>query len=92
LARTACALERYRLVHGTYPAGLDSLVPQFLESVPHDVIDGAPLRFECADGSQFRLYSVALSGIDEHSWPRKPAVKGWETKEGYWAWVQPPRS
>ncbi len=45
LARTAIALERYRLAHGDYPESLDALAPQFIEKVPHDVIGGGPLHY-----------------------------------------------
>ena len=37
LARVACALERYRLAHGSYPETLDALAPQFIEKLPHDL-------------------------------------------------------
>jgi hypothetical protein len=42
LARTGCALERYRLAHGRYPDSLDALSPQFMEKIPHDIIGGPP--------------------------------------------------
>jgi hypothetical protein len=91
IACTACALERYRLVRGRYPAELSGLVPSFLQSVPLDVIDGAPLRYECGEGNQFRLYSIGLSGVDSHSSLIWPNMDSWSTKEGYWAWTQPVR-
>lgn len=86
LARTACALERYRLRNGRYPADLSALVPSFLAAPPLDVIDGAPLRYRCADGAHFTVSSVGLGGVDERAWPRKAALTGWATKD--WAWVQ----
>ena len=42
LARVACALERYRLAHGQYPETLETLTPQFIEKLPHDVIGSPP--------------------------------------------------
>jgi hypothetical protein len=45
LARVACALERYRLSKGKYPATLDALAPQFIETAPHDIINGQPLHY-----------------------------------------------
>ena len=88
MARVACALERYRLLHGRFPTELSGLVPAVLGSVPLDVIDGNPLRYECADGKHLRLYSIGLSGFDFHSLSRKRISDMWTTKEGYWEWKQ----
>jgi hypothetical protein len=96
LARVACALERFRLAHGHLPAELSELVPTYLESVPRDVIDHAPLRYDRSRADQFRIYSVGLSGFEAHAWPGKPDLVSSASKEGYWAWEQtddpgPPR-
>jgi hypothetical protein len=45
-ARTALAVERYRLVKGTLPRSLDLLVPDFLDGVPEDPYEGTPLGYE----------------------------------------------
>jgi hypothetical protein len=64
LARTACALERYRLAHGNYPHSLDPLAPQFIASLPHDIINGQPLHYRTtADG--YVLYSVGWNEKDD---------------------------
>lgn len=89
LAQVACALERYRLAHGTYPEDLSALVPQYLELAPHDVVDGAPLRYERTGAGRFSLHSIGLSGVDGHAWPRKPVITLWTGQEGYWSWPQP---
>ena len=95
LGRTACALQRYRLEHGRYPDSLSGLVPGLLPSVPNDVIDGQPLRYACADGAHFKLYSIGLNGIDDHgALPGKqgPAMlkSAWVPTEGDWVWPQAP--
>ncbi len=43
--RIACALERHRLAHGSFPASLDALVPDYLSALPRDVMNGQPLHF-----------------------------------------------
>jgi hypothetical protein len=94
LAGAACAVERYRLSRGEYPERLSQLVPAFLQSVPRDVIDGAPLRYARTGDGHFRLYSIGLNGIDDHG-----ALPGaspspsfpWMSGEGDWAWPQPAR-
>jgi hypothetical protein len=79
------------MVHRRYPADLSELVPTFLDSVPRDVIGGAPLRYECTGGNQFRLYSTGLSSQAGPTWPGKQVMNWWGTPEGYWAWLQPVR-
>ena len=65
LARTAIALERYRLVHGEFPDSLNALPPQFIESIPYDVIGGKPLHYRLTDQGQFVLYSVGWNETDD---------------------------
>ncbi len=95
LARTACALERYRLAHGEYPETLDALVPQFIEKLPHDIIGGQPLHYRRTDpppsdsgaaGGKFLLYSVGWNETDDGG---QVALKkdGSEDREnGDWVW------
>ena len=65
LARTACALERYRLAHGEYPESLDALLPQFISKLPHDIIGGQPLHYRRTSDGQFVLYSVGWNEKDD---------------------------
>lgn len=65
LARTAIALERYRLAHGEYPESLDALEPQLIEKVPHDIIGGQPLHYRRTNDGQFVLYSVGWNETDD---------------------------
>jgi hypothetical protein len=44
-ALTALAVERYRLIHHSWPKGLGDLVPAQLPRVPADPFAGKPLRF-----------------------------------------------
>jgi hypothetical protein len=101
LARTAIALERYRLAHGEYPASLDALAPQFTEKVPHDVIGGPPsqgsgatsrpLHYRRTSDGQFVLYSVGWNerddgGVVVFNKGSNPAVNH---DEGDWVWRYP---
>lgn len=60
------ALERYRLAHGTYPATLAELVPEYLPSIPLDPWDGKPIKYLPPDASRPTpiLYSVGENQID----------------------------
>jgi hypothetical protein len=44
-AKTACAVERFRLKYARLPEKLNQLVPEFLEKVPMDPFDGKDLRY-----------------------------------------------
>ena len=70
-AAVACSLERYRLVNGEFPSALDSLVPQFLTRLPHDVINGDPLEVP-AHG---RRRVCTLLDRFQPSGRRRPAVR-----------------
>ncbi len=79
-ALIACALERFRLAHGQYPARLDALVPQFVDKIPHDVIGGQPPRYRRAADGTFVLYSIGWSGRDGGG------ARGKSNAEGDWVW------
>jgi hypothetical protein len=57
MAHAALAIERYRLDHGALPETLDDLVPDYLDTVPEDAFDGAPIRYRRTEPG-YVLYSV----------------------------------
>ncbi len=63
LAKTALALERYRLAGRKVPERLEELVPQYLKEVPSDPFDGNPIRYRRTDPG-YCLYSVFEDGQD----------------------------
>ena len=89
LARVACALERYRLAHGAYPEKLDSLTPQFLSQLPHDVINGQPLKYRRTDDGQFVLYSVGWNETDDRGQVSLTAKGDHDWRKGDWVWRYP---
>ncbi|MEI6861461.1 MAG: hypothetical protein WCL04_04335 [Verrucomicrobiota bacterium] len=64
-AVAACALERHRLTHGSYPATLAELVPAFIAAVPADVFSGQPLGYTRTPDGGFKLTSLADDGKSE---------------------------
>jgi hypothetical protein len=98
LATLACALERYRLANGEFPATLDALVPQFVARLPHDVITGEPLKYRRTDGGGFVLYSVGYNKTDDGGKPcvrykdlhGQPAPR-FNLDQNDWVWVHPDR-
>ena len=88
LARIAIALERHRLAHGNYPETLDALVPQFIAKLPHDVINGQPLKYRRNADASFILYSVGWNETDDSgavvmTTGKTPSV---DPKKGDWVW------
>jgi hypothetical protein len=61
----AISIKRYTLRHGRPPASLESLVPDFLSSLPIDLMDGKPIKYHLNSDSTFTLYSVGENGIDD---------------------------
>ncbi len=90
LARVACALERYRLAHGEYPEQLDALTPQFLDKLPHDVINGQPLHYTRTADGRFVLYSVGWNESDDGGQAAKKEKSGSiDLTQGDWVWRYP---
>lgn len=65
LARTACAIERFRLAHGNLPQDLNQLQPIWLESAPLDPVTGGPLQYQPLPSGHYRLYSLGWDGKDD---------------------------
>ena len=89
LAGLACALERCRLANGQIPETLETLVPRFLAKLPHDLINGQPLKYHRTDDGQFVLYSVGWNETDDGG---KVALtkKGIPDRDhGDWVWRYP---
>ncbi|HEX5400608.1 MAG TPA: hypothetical protein VFY06_16295, partial [Verrucomicrobiae bacterium] len=86
-AQIACALERYRLANGAYPASLDALAPQFIEKVPHDIIGGKPLIYRRTVDGKFVLYSVGWNETDDGG-QDSPAnqIGAVDYTKGDWVW------
>ena len=73
-ARTAVAVERYRLATGNLLGSLDELVPAYMEAVPIDPFDGQPLRYKKLEKG-YVVYSVGLNLADDGGAERDPEGK-----------------
>jgi hypothetical protein len=91
LARTAIALERYRLAHGEFPDSLDPLAPQFIAKLPSDVIGGQPLKYRRNPDGRFVLYSVGWNGTDDGGVQvfEKGTSHKLDQTQGDWVWQYP---
>jgi hypothetical protein len=87
-AAVACALERHRLAKGGYPESLAELLPDFISRVPHDLVNGQPLRYERV-GKTYILYSVGWDLKDEGgAFALHPGENQTHNPlEGDWPWI-----
>jgi hypothetical protein len=67
-------------------AANQQLVPEFIEKLPRDIINGAPLIYHRTDDGSFLLYSVGWNETDEAG---KTALANGDLKDltlGDWVW------
>jgi hypothetical protein len=80
-----CAIERFRLKHGSPPEKLDALVPEFLDKIPCDPVNGLELRYVRKGEQDYLLYSIGWNDKDDG---------GVEMKRrdlGDWVWASDPK-
>ena len=83
LATIACALERYQKSSGRYPERLEELVPEFIQKMPHEVVNGQPFQYRLLEDGTFKLYSVGWDERDDGG-VASTEKNGRET--GDWVW------
>ena len=88
----ACALERYKIKKGKYPDSLSALSPEFLETVPHDIISGEPLHYSLEPNGRYKIYSVGWNEKDDGGMGtvRKDNPNRLDERQGDWVWAYPP--
>ncbi len=82
----ACAIERYRLAHGTLPATLADL---HMENLPHDIITGGPLHYRVT-GGDYILYSVGWNATNDGGKVVVGSNGFLNNMEGDWVWSLKP--
>jgi hypothetical protein len=91
MAMLACALGRYRMAQGQYPDDLNALVPRFVTVLPHDIINGQPLKYHRSDNGRFVLYSVGWNEKDDGGViaARSSNTNDQDILRGDWVWQYP---
>jgi hypothetical protein len=64
-ARLACAIERQRRAEGRIPASLDALSPQWIDTVPRDVVGGGRYIYRPAESGSYVLYGKGWNARDD---------------------------
>jgi hypothetical protein len=94
----ACALERFRRAHAQLPETLEALRPAFLQAIPHDVVNGQPLKYRRTESASYVLYSVGWNNKDDggivsvvpnRESPSAAPGRESEAAEGDWVWRVP---
>lgn len=92
LTVASIAITRFHMRHGTFPANLADLVPEFLAAEPYDPMSGKALRYHLKPDGTFVLYSVGEDGVDDggDATPAPGKRFGlWEGKDTVWPSVTP---
>jgi hypothetical protein len=89
LVQVALALERHRIRHGSAPAELAKLVPEFLPELPPDPMNGQGLHYVLQADGLWTLYSVGKNGVDDGGDPRPMtpttgSINAWGGKDIVW--------
>jgi hypothetical protein len=81
-AAIACALERYWLAKGKYPARLEELVPVYIMAIPKDALTGQLYMYRVGGVDGFVLYSVGWNLKDDGG---KQGARAYAV-DGDWVW------
>lgn len=90
MAIIACALERYHLANNQYPESLAALSPQFIDKLPHDIINGGDLKYH-RSGDSFVLYSIGWNEKDDGGTPAPTRNGQPDLENGDWVWPNSPK-
>jgi hypothetical protein len=87
----AIALKRYQMRHGSYPAQLSDITPEFASAVPFDPADAKPLRYGLNSDGTFTLYSLGEDEKDDggNPLPAAPSKSTTWLQGRDWVWPQP---
>lgn len=89
MALLACALEWFHLTYGKYPATLSELTPEYLETIPPDVVNGEPLHYQRTANGSFKLYSIGWNGHDDGGVIGTNQYEYHRADTGDWVWQYP---
>ena len=84
-ARLACALERFRIARGGFPATLAELSPEFIPALPAEIVNGEPYRYRRSGNVSFVLYTVGTDLRDDGVIDPKASA----AKQTDWVWRLP---
>jgi hypothetical protein len=89
MASTACALERHRITHGTYPELLQQIDPAIMPTPPLDLFATKPFHYKLLSDGRFQLYSIGPNMKDDGGTIVITKTEGVDTDQGDWVWEYP---
>jgi hypothetical protein len=91
MAMISCALERYRLAEGKYPAQLNEIVPRFLSRLPREILTGNSFTYRL-EYEGYRLYSTGLNKTDDGATVvfKGDSATAIDYEQGDWVWPHVP--
>jgi hypothetical protein len=63
--RILCAATRFQHARGELPENLGQIVPEYLEKVPHDIMDGEPMRYRRTNEGGCVVWSIGRNRVDD---------------------------
>jgi hypothetical protein len=87
-ARIACALERYFLARGAYPAQLAELAPDFTAELPAEIMNGQAYHYRRTEEGRCLLYSVGMD-LQDDGGEFDPKLKPNKQKDWIWSYGAP---
>lgn len=85
-----CALTRYRQADGKFPNTLSHLVPEYISSLPPDVISGDAIKYRIGADKHISLWSVGWNETDDGGRVVRTKWGSVSREEGDWVWELPP--
>jgi hypothetical protein len=89
-AAIVCALELFHLEHGSYPDRLAELAPEFMASIPKDIVSGETPSYRKTSAG-FELYSWGWNGKDHGGTLPTDGTDGFEKGDFVWPFAEKPR-
>jgi hypothetical protein len=65
-AAIVCALQRYKSARGAYPEKIADLAPEYIQTIPRDIVDAQPVRYIKNADDSYLLYSIGPNERDDH--------------------------
>ncbi|RJP41611.1 MAG: hypothetical protein C4547_01585 [Phycisphaerales bacterium] len=83
------ALNQHNQRHEQYPASLDDLTPEFVDSLPVDPFCGRPYGYRLSDDGGYQLWSCGTDGIDDGGSAGRGSRGGFSGESGDDYYVKP---
>ena len=74
------------MARGAYPRLLETLMPDFIEKLPADIINGQSLHYVLKENGRYVLYSVGWNEMDDGGSVVRTRTGLVDPERGDWVW------